>query len=379
LATKIDDFTKAYANRHSLAWQWKKEGKKVFGYLYAITPEELIHAAGIIPVQLTESEDAEDLRQGKIDMPECFCSFSLSCAGQGMSGVYNYLDGVIFNDSCTQSKTVFEVWEERFTPPFFHYLMIPDEKDESTLTFYVAQLKDLKGRIEKFTGHEITEESLKKSIDIYNENRRLVKKLYELRTADNPPISGSQVFEIMKAGLVIPKEMHNQMLKELLDEIPSWPGREAADRPRVMVWTHVFEECCGKAYPNFIRMTEDLGGEVVGDEFHRGVRYYDGIVEIQSDPLEAIGKRYLGEVPHSFKIPVQPRIDNIMESIEKYRIEGIIFFVPKYCQTDWFHQYLIEKALKEKGLPYLTVETSAAMPAAPVRTRIEAFLEMISM
>ena len=97
------------------------------------------------------------------------------------------------------------------------------------------------------------------------------------------------------------------------------------------------------------------------------------------DPLQAIGKRYLGEVPHSFKIPVHPRIKNIMESVEKYRIKGLIFFVPKYCQTDWFHQYLIEKALKEKGLPYLTVETSAAMPAAPVQTRIEAFLEMISM
>ena len=57
---------------------------------------------------------------------------------------------------------------------------------ESTLTFYVAQLKDLKGRIEKFTGHEITEESLKKSIDIYNENRRLVKKLYELKRLTVP-------------------------------------------------------------------------------------------------------------------------------------------------------------------------------------------------
>ena len=114
----IDDFTKAYTNRHSLAWKWKKEGKKVFGYLYAITPEELIHAAGIIPVQLTESRMPRIYDRAKL-ICRMFCSFSLSCAGQGMSGVYSYLDGVIFNDSCTQSKTVFEVWEEEVYPPVF--------------------------------------------------------------------------------------------------------------------------------------------------------------------------------------------------------------------------------------------------------------------
>ena len=64
--------------------------------------------------------------------------------------------------------------------------------------------------------------------------------------------------------------------------------------------------------------------------------------------------------------------------MEKYRVKGIVFFVPKYCQTDWFQQYLIEKTCKEKNIPYLTVETVAAMPEAPIRTRLEAFLEMLT-
>ena len=115
---KIEDFEKIYRNRHSLAWQWKKEGKKIFGYTYSLTPEELLFAADIIPVQLTESEDSEDLRRGKVDTPESFCSFSLSMAGQGISGVYKYLDGVIFNDACSQVKTACEVWVERWMPPF---------------------------------------------------------------------------------------------------------------------------------------------------------------------------------------------------------------------------------------------------------------------
>jgi benzoyl-CoA reductase/2-hydroxyglutaryl-CoA dehydratase subunit BcrC/BadD/HgdB len=250
-------------------------------------------------------------------------------------------------------------------------LAIAPEHDE--MNFYLATVYEKTGKLDKLV------ESLKKTIEIYNENRQLMKKLYDLRMAENPPISGSQVFEVLKAGLVIPKDMHNRMLKELLAEIPNWPERKVADLPRVMIWTHIFEECNGKTYPNFIRMTEELGGEVVGDELHRGSRYYDAEVEVKSDALEALGERYLAEVPHSFKIPIQRRIQNIMESVEKYRIDGLIFFVPKYCQADWFQQYLIEKALKEKGLPYLTIETLAGMPEAPVRTRLEAFLEMLEM
>ena len=143
-------------------------------------------------------------------------------AGQGISGVYKYLDGVIFNDACSQVKTVCEVWVERWMPPFFEFMMIPDQQDEASIRFYVASLEVLKKCIEKFIGKGITDDAIKNAVEVYNENRRLVKKLYEMRLVDNPPILGSQVFKVMKAGLVMPKDQHNKMLAELLEEIPEW-------------------------------------------------------------------------------------------------------------------------------------------------------------
>lgn len=374
---QIKDFEKIYENRHSLAWKWKKQGKKIFGYLYALMPEELLHAAGIIPVQMTESEDGESLRKGKVDIPEFFCSYSLSIAGQGLDDVYGYLDGAIFPDACPAMRTVFEVWEEKCAPLFFKFMITPTSKSEGALKFYTAQLDDFKNLIEAFTGSKITEALLRNAIAVYNENRRLVADLYETRAADNPPFAGSEIYEVMKAGIVMPKDEHNQMLKDLLGGISQLPPREVADKPRLMVWSHVFEECNGKMYPNFVRLIEDLGGEVVADELHRGSRYFDGQVSLETEPLRALSERYVEGVPHSFKYPIELRIKNILESVEKCRSQGIVFFVPKYCQTDWFQQYLIEKVCKEKNIPYLTVETVADMPEAPVRTRLEAFLEML--
>lgn len=374
----IADFEKAYENRHSLAWQWKKEGKKIFGYLYSSTPEELIYAAGIIPVQLTESEDLEAFRKGKVDIPEFFCNFSISCAGQGVDGVYSYLDGLIIPDSCPQGRTIFEVWQERCKPPFFYYFYVPNEKHEDSIKFYIEELKNVKTRIEKFVGKKISDADLRQAIEVYNENRTLMKRLYELRERDNPPISGSQVFEVFKAGLIMPKEEHNKMLKELLEEIPKWEGRKVEDRPRVMAFSYIFEECNGKMYPNFIQMIEKLGGEVVSDELCQGSRYYWGEVELETNLFEALADRYIEGVPHAYKARHTYRIGNILESIKKYRVKGVVFFLPKYCMTYWFQQYLIDKAMEKKGIPYITIETLAGMPEAPVRTRIEAFIEMLN-
>jgi benzoyl-CoA reductase/2-hydroxyglutaryl-CoA dehydratase subunit BcrC/BadD/HgdB len=100
-------------------------------------------------------------------------------------------------------------------------------------------------------------------------------------------------------------------------------------------------------------------------------------VEVKPNLLEALAERYLGKVPHSTKYTTKERIQNILEINEKYRLDGIIFFLTKYCQPDWFQQFLIEKAMKEKGIPFMTVETTGGMPKASVRTRIEAFIEMI--
>jgi benzoyl-CoA reductase subunit C len=375
----IADFRDAFYNRHILARKWKEEGKKVFGYMYSFVPEEIIYAADIIPVQLTESEDAEVLRKGKTVLPEFFCNLSISICGQGMDEVYSYLDGVVFCDSCPQVRAFVDVWDiMEVKPPFFFWLTYPCENDEGSKKFYLSEINRLKTRIEDFVGKKISEDALRHAIEIYNENRNLIKKMYALREQDNPPILGSEVFEVVKASLIMPKEEHNAMLRELLEkEIPARPERDAQDRPRIMAYAYTFEECNTTPFPNFIKMIEDLGAEIVCDELTRSPRYYWEPVEPKADLIEALVDRYLGKVPIAQRIPHTVRINNILESYEKYRAQGIIFFLSKYCMSYWFQHYLVEKEMKERGIPFISIETLALMPEAPVRTRIEAFIEML--
>ena len=132
-------------------------------------------------------------------------------------------------------------------------------------------------------------------------------------------------------------------------------------------------------YPDFIRTIEELGGDVVHDELCQGARYYDAEVVCEAEYTGSHGRAVRGESSTFHQMYHQrKRIENIFGIVEKYRLNGIIFFLPKYCQPDWFQQDLIEKTLRERDIPFLTVETVAGMPEASVRTRLEAFIEMIS-
>ena len=81
-------------------------------------------------------------------------------------------------------------------------------------------------------------------------------------------------------------------------------------------------------YPNFIGMVEELGGEIVADEFQRGSRYYDGEVQLNGNPLQALAERYVQGVPHSFFYPDKRRIENILASVKEQRALRLVPTVP---------------------------------------------------
>lgn len=370
----ISRFTDIYQNRHSLARKWKQEGRKIFGYAYALVPEEVIYAAGIIPVHLTEGGATA---KGEEFIPEYFCDYSHSVLGQAVAGTYDYLDGVIIPDACVPLRTAGEVWELHLKPGFFyHYLNFPHRDFPQARDYLLQEFLWLKQRIEDFCGQKISEQALRSAIDIYNKNRELLNRVYQFREEERSPLSGSEVCEVVKAGLVIPREEHNKMLEELLKELPR-QQRKTAGKVRLMVSSVIWEEIADTQV-NFLRIIEETGGEIVCDDLTIGHRYFRELAPLKADLIEALVDRYRGKAPVAFKMPVKVRAEMLLQEALKYRAKGAIFFVPKYCQSSLLHIPQIESRFKEKGIHTLVLESTDEMPEAPTRTRIQAFLEMLS-
>lgn len=371
----ISKFKKAYQNRHQIAKDWKKDGRKVFGYVYSAVPEELIYAAGILPVHLTGGEDEKMAFKGETILPDFLCDYSQSCLGQGLEGIYDYLDGLVMTDACATVRSLLRAWTVHLNTPYYYYLNPPFQPTKEGRVYYTKEMARFKESIEDFCGKKISQRSLRSAIKVYDENRRLMKKLYALRAQDDTTLSGSQILEVVRAGLIMPKEEHNQMLRELLQELPH-EGREKEGKIRIFLSMFIFEDCLTDEF-NILEMIEGMGGDVVSDDFCWGPRYYWEPVGLKTDPMEAILERYLGKVPAGYRYPLQPRMDWLLKQVRKHKVRGAIFVIPKYCHPYLIEYPYIERSLKERGIPTLFLESDGAMPPQPVRVRLQAFTEML--
>jgi benzoyl-CoA reductase subunit C len=365
----ISEFQEAYRNRHKLAEEWKKAGKKVFGYFCNYTPEELIYAAGFIPLRIRGS--SENIELADAHLPSICCSFMRSALEGALKGRYDYLDGVMFLKSCDMTRGLYSIWKRDIKIPYYYFLPVPGKRTDAAVDFFIEELQLFKDSLEKYTDKTISEQSLKQAIKLYNENRALVRELYNLGLRDTPPISGSEAFAVLRAGLVMPKEEHNAMLRKLLPGLSSAKGSPDG-KVRLMIAGNTFETI------ELLQAVEESGGNVVVDDIDIGSRYYFSAVNENAEPLRALAERYLRKVPCPCKYPAETRFYHILKLAKDYRVKGVILLTQKYCDTHLYDRPWLESSLKDNGVPVLVVDHSdTGWAGGKFKTMVQAFIEMV--
>jgi len=350
----------------------KRQGKKVFGWLCTYVPEEIIHAAGILPIRITGYAQETELDDGNAYLYINNCSFSRSCLQMGLRGEYDYLDGVVAGSTCDGARRLFDLWQYYIKVPFHHIITVPRKYTERAHGLYYEQVAQFKEHLEQHLDTRITDEALLKSISVYNESREALRKLYQLRKLDKPPITGAETMEVLNASQRMAKEQFNQYLCELLDEL-AVSGIEHGSRARLMVTGSVMNN------PEFIRSIEELGGLVVTDELCTSTRYWsDPVVLDGRSPLEAVSRRYLNNFPCARMVPSDERFDRILQLARDYRVDGVISQIIRYCVPYAHDLPLITDRLKKAGIPTLALDVEyGTSGSGQISTRVQAFLEML--
>ena len=368
-----EKFREIVNNRHKYAQQWKEEtGKKVIGYLCTYVPEEILYAADLLPVRIIGSHEPQDVTEPYIF--NMYCPFSRDCLAQGLKGRYDYLDGIITAHSCLHIRQTFASWVRHIPISYNHYLFVPAHvHSPSAHSCLVGELTRLKNSLEEWTGKTISEQALDHAIEVYNTNRRLLKKVYELRRSNTPPISGTEAMEMVLAGMFMDKEEHNRLLEEVLADQPQ-PTRLEEPTTRLMLIGSENDDL------EFLRLIESLGADVVVDDHCTGTRYFWNEVIWQEDRLSAIATRYLNKPPCPLKDLVERhRFSHILKLARDYNVQGVFLVQQKFCDPHEFDMAPIESLLKENHIPTLFLELDMTIPAGQFRTRIEAFLELLQL
>ena len=357
----------------------KKEGGKVVGYSCTFIPEEILHAAGVLPFRLrgigTTSMSIGDSYFGAVNcsLPKCV----LQLAGQG---AYNLLDGAIITNGCDSMRRLEECWRKASEdypgtlPEYYEYFSVPHKSVDYSIEFYKEVLNGMIETLEKHFNVKISEESLRKSIKLYNEGRACLQELDALRQGQNVPISGEDAMAVLIAAHAIPQEQFIDMLKGLIGNLKKAPSLSDGKK-RLMLMGSASDDM------DFIRVIEEAGSIVVADTVCYGSRTYSALVDEKSDPVHALSSHYL---THSICPRMlgyyKTRFAYVMDVIRKARVDGVVLQNVRFCDLHGSENGIFERDLESAGIPCMRLEREYGplSETGRIRMRIDAFMERIS-
>lgn len=349
--------------------RFNTQGRAVFGWVCTYVPEEIIYAAGLLPIRITGDGSAGKNATAYLYVNTC--PFALGCLEQGIGGKYDFLEGFVAANSCDPIRRLFDVWQIYLTTPFNYIIGVPRKLSANAYDFFRKEVVKFKDRLADFLGASISEDSLRGAIHIYNKSRALLRNLYQMRRVKQPLISASETLQIIRASMVMPRDHFNYFLEKVLAEISQRPALSEA-RARLLL--------CGSLVDNplFLEMIEDLGGLIVADELCTGSRYFWDLVAEDSNPLISLADRYLSHSPCARMRPLNHRFDHISNLVQEYKIEGAISQSLKFCDIYGHSKPRLEEKLAELGIPVLDLDLEYDLSGiGQLRTRVQSFLEMI--
>lgn len=375
----LDHIKNSYNSRISQIAQEKKAGKKIVGTLCLFVPDEIIFAADADRVILCGGKN-DTVSIAEQYLPRNICPLVKSSFGSivndGCSGVrscshFSLVDMVVAENTCDSKKKMYELLGD-YIPTYV--LDLPQRPDSpEAIKYFLGELNRFKDIIEQLTGNKVTDEQLKKEIKSHNETRQLLHRLYDLRKADPPLISGLDILKVMQKQYFLSPEEFKKSLLTLIDEVEQvkvdWPHK-----PRIMI------SGCPMAGGNtkVSEIIESRGGVIVVEESCTGTRSFWDLVDENKDPTIALAERYI-KIPCSCMTPNDRRIDNILKLANEFKVDGVVYYTLQFCHGYNIEKYKVQQALKKAGIPMLSIETDySGSDIEQIGLRVDAFMEMLS-
>jgi benzoyl-CoA reductase subunit C len=217
--------------------RWKeRSGGLAIGFMPIYAPCELLHAQGVLPVGIMGGGDDLEIIRGDAYYQSYICHIPRSTIELGLNGALDCLDGMIFPAICDVIRNLSGMWKLQFPDKLSRYLDVPQEfSPEIGGRFYRNELEELSRELTHRGARPYDEEALRESIKQYNDTRRQVRGLYALRQRAPWKVPSSELYLILRAGLLLPVDEFDGLLRAYAGALESDTSRQPMDQARVLV------------------------------------------------------------------------------------------------------------------------------------------------
>lgn len=354
-----------------------ENGIKVAGIYCAFAPEELVRAAGMIPVSLC-GKDEKPIAVAETELPAALCPLIKSSYGFALSDTCPYFaaaDVIIGETTCDGKKKMFERMAS-LKP--VHVMQLPYAADSAPANaFWRSEVQRLKAFIEDHTGRVITDEAMAEQAELLNTRNEALMAISKLMAGPVPPLTGREMLMLMESrNVAVDLCAYNAMLNDLLQTILANTPEESQGKkkPRVLV-----TGCpMGSGSDKVLKLVEELGGLVVAQEHCGGLKSIFRPVAKEADMVTALADHYLG-TPCACMSPNTRRLDLLKDLVTQFRADAVVDATLQNCHPYTVEHTTVAETLEnECDIPVLHVNTGySPSDTEQIRIRVEAFLEMI--
>ena len=349
--------------------RWREAGGKVLGHFQVYFPEEIAHAAGMLPVKVRGA--AVEPTESDSRFGSYLCSIIKTSLELALTESV-VLDLFVTHPICDAARNLGAVWGRNFSYPC-QILYLPQNANSAHAGEYLRHEYDrLRRSIEEISGKQVTDDALRSSLEVFNENRALMRQLYSVKRTTPWMIAADEAYVLISLAGLIPREEHNDVLRTVLSLLPD---REVKQQDKIRV---VYEGgFCEQPPLDLIRM---LGRScyVVDDDLLIGLRWIVEDIPTSGDPLTNLATASLEKSSYS---PVQhdlrkPKEKMLLQRYENAKAEAVIVTAAKMCEPALEEQVTYTRALDEANVPYFVSEFEENMTSFDhLEIQLETFVE----
>ena len=375
----LDEFkVKAATPKQQLA-EYKAQGKKVIGVLPYYAPEELVYAAGMVPMGIWGSNN-KTISRAKEYCATFYCTIAQLALEMLLDGTMDDLDGIINPTICDTLRPMSQNFRVSMGDKMaVIFLAHPQNRFEDFgLQFCIDQYNNVKEELEKVCGHEITADAISDAIKVYNKSRAARRAFVKLANDHCDVITPTRRSAVLKAFYFMEKPAYTEMLEELNKELEAlpvcdWKGTKVVtsgiicDNPKLLA---AFEE-------NNVAIAAD-------DVAHESRSFNTDVPEDEECPMMALAKQF-ANIDHDVLLydpqsEKNRRGEFVADLVKKSGAQGLVLFMQQFCDPEEMEYPYLKKALDDAKIPHIKLGIDQQMrDFGQAQTAIQAFADVLEM
>ena len=355
--------------RKAVADHLAETGKGAIGMMPIYAPEELVHATGFLPVGLWGG--SRPVTKARAYLPPFACSVMQQVMELECEGAYDDLAAVVFSVPCDTLKCMSQKWKG--TSPVLVFTHPQNRGLEAANRFLEREYAILKEKLENVTGVKITNAALEHSIQVYNENRAVMREFSVLAAQYPQVISAVDRHAVFKSRLFIEKSRHTALVKQLMEAVRAaepqpWTGKK-------VVVTGILLEPNG-----LLELFDQLGLAIVADDLAQESRQIRvDVPEGDEAPLYRLARLWQKMYGCSVATDIQKqRGPMLLDMVRKTGADAIVVAMMKFCDPEEWDYPIYYKQFEAQGVRNLMIEVDQESTSfEQIHTRLQSLVETL--